>query len=76
MSTDDFNRYIKPRSSCSYEAENDVAEIRKQLDINRYPGDINKFLGIMRYWCDKALQYKQKYNIDEYNIISPELKAI
>lgn len=76
MSTDDFNRYIKPRSSYPYEPENDVAEIRKQLDINSYPGDINKFLGIMRYWCDKALQYKREYNIDEYNIISPELKAI
>lgn len=71
-----FNKYIKPRSSYPYEPENNVAEIRKQLDIKSYPDDINKFLGIMQHWCKKALQYKREYNIDEYNIIIPELKAI
>lgn len=51
-------------------------EIRRQLDINNYLEDINKFLGIMKYWCQMANSYKYKYNINEYNSIIGELKTI
>lgn len=76
ISTDDFNKYIKSENDYPYEPENDVREIRKQLDINNYLNDITKFLGIMAYWCEKARQYRYEYNINEYNSILGELKTI
>ena len=76
ISTDDFNKYIKSENDYPYEPENDVKEIRRQLDINNYRNDINKFLGIMAYWCEKARQYRYGYNINEYNSILGELKTI
>lgn len=76
ISTDDFNTYIKPIKKYQDKPENDVVEIRRQLDINNYLEDINKFLGIMTYWCQRANHYKYKYNINEYNSIIGELKII
>ena len=76
ISTDDFNKYIKSENDYPYVPENDVKEIRRQLDINNYLSDINKFLDRITYWCEKARQYRYKYNINEYNSILGELKCI
>lgn len=77
ISTDDFNKYINSVSRYPYEPENNVLDIRRQLNFNNCQDDINGFLNRISYWCRNAYYYKNnKYNINEYNIIINEVKDI
>lgn len=69
LSTTDFNEQVKPESAFPYTPSTDISAMTKTLYNLSSACDFTAFIRQTEYWLKVALQYRSRYNSNEYHSI-------